>query len=168
MGILNDVKKYSDHVGHIKYYNERGPAGRDGIAFKFTDNGNYDIENKKLTKVAEGTDNSDAITKHQLDAGLNTKIDNSEAAPTPDPVAGKLIRYTLGGGLVTKRLYVEDIYNDSVVIKSDDQDFDDIHLYVPNIKNYDGIDGRGRSEITVTSTDQTITGEKTFQKINYL
>ena len=27
MGILNDVKKYSDHVGHIKYSNERGPAG---------------------------------------------------------------------------------------------------------------------------------------------
>ena len=122
------------------------------------------IDNKKLTKVAEGTDNSDAITKHQLDTGLNTKIDNSEAAPTPDPVAGKLIRYTPGGGLVTKRIYVEDRNNDSVVIKSDDQDFDDIHLYVPNIKNYDGIAGRRRSEIMVTSTNQTITGEKTFQK----
>ena len=34
MGILNDVKKYYDHVGHIKYSNERGSAGRDGIGFK--------------------------------------------------------------------------------------------------------------------------------------
>ena len=31
-------------------------------------NNNYDIENKKFTNVAEGTDPSDAITLRQLDA----------------------------------------------------------------------------------------------------
>ena len=161
MGIFNDNQN-NPHTANTGY--TPGAIGPPGPGFKLTLDGNYDIDNKKLTKVAEGTDNSDAITKHQLDTGLNTKIDNSEAAPTPDPVAGKLIRYTHGGGLVAKRIYVENRYNDSVVIKSDDQDSDDIHLYVPNIKNYDGIAGRRRSEIMVTSTNQTITGEKTFQK----
>ena len=69
-------------------------------------------------------------------------------APTPDPVGGKLIRYTNHGGLVAKKVYVEDRYGDSVIIESDDQDFDDVTLMIPNLKkNYDGIAGRRRSDI---------------------
>ena len=54
--------------------------GLPGVGFKLTDNGNYDIENKKLTNVAQGTNGSDVVTKNQLDTGLNTKIDISEAS----------------------------------------------------------------------------------------
>ena len=41
-------------------------------------NNNYDIENRKLTNVAEGTASSDAITKHQLDTALIDKHDNDQ------------------------------------------------------------------------------------------
>ena len=81
-----------------------------------------------------------------------------------NPEARKLVRYLPDEGIITPKLYIEDDFNDSVIIKSDDQDFDDMNLYIPNIKNYDGVGGRTRSEIIVTSTDQTITGGKTFQK----
>ena len=156
MGIFND--NYNNpHTANTSA--TLGAVGPPGPGFKLTADGNYDIDNRKLTKVAEGTDNSDAITKHQLDTGLNTKIDNSEAAPTPDSVAGKLIRYTPGSDLVTKRIYVEDRYNDSVVIESDDQDFDDVTLYIPNLKNYDGIVGRRKSNVVVNSIDNVFTGK---------
>ena len=130
-----------------------------GVGFKLTDNGNYDIENKKITNVAQGTNGSDVVTKNQLDIGLNTKIDNSQAAPTPDPVGGKLIRYTNHGGLVAKKVYVEDRYGDSVIIESDDQDFDDVTLMIPNLKNYDGIAGRRKSNVLVSSVDNNLTGK---------
>ena len=48
---------------------------------------------------------------------------------------------------------------------TDNQDFDNVHLFVPNLKNFDGFGGRKRSEIMVTSVDQTISGNKFFQNI---
>ena len=36
-------------------------------------------------------------------------------------------------------------------------------MYIPNLKNYDGNNSRRKSEILVSSNDQTITGDKTFQ-----
>ena len=39
-----------------------------------------DMKNEKLSNLAEGTDNSDAITKHQLETGLAPKADKTELA----------------------------------------------------------------------------------------
>ena len=41
---------------------------------------------------------------------------------------------------------------DEVRIMSDNQDNDNVHLYVPNLKNYDGLGGRRKSEMMVTSS----------------
>ena len=39
-----------------------------------------DMKNEKISNLAEGTDNSDAITKHQLETGLAPKADKTELA----------------------------------------------------------------------------------------
>ena len=39
-----------------------------------------DMKNQKISNLAEGTDNSDAITKHQLETGLAPKADKTELA----------------------------------------------------------------------------------------
>ena len=57
MGILNNFEKYTD-----KDCNVRGQAGRDGIGFKLTGDGNYDIDAKRLTNVAESVDDNDAVS----------------------------------------------------------------------------------------------------------
>ena len=44
-----------------------GPRGLQGAGFKITANGNYDLENKRLTNVADATGQDDAVTKSQLD-----------------------------------------------------------------------------------------------------
>ena len=69
------------------------------------------------------------------------------------------MRYLPDEGIITPKLYIEDEFNYSVIIKSDDQDFDDMNLYIPNIKNYDGLNNRRKSNIVVNSIDNTFTGK---------
>ena len=48
----------------------RGKDGKDGlpgVGFKLTPSGDFDLQRKRLTNVAEGTGDSDAVTKHQVD-----------------------------------------------------------------------------------------------------
>lgn len=61
MGIFNDQ---SDNQHPFS----RGIQGAPGVGFLLTSDGNYDMAKKKLTNVADGTDQSDAVTKKQLDA----------------------------------------------------------------------------------------------------
>ena len=49
-----------------------GKPGRPGIGFKLTSDGNYDLENKKMTNVAAATANDEAVTKSQLDQKPNS------------------------------------------------------------------------------------------------
>ena len=49
----------------------QGPKGVSGTGFNLTSDGNYDISNKKLTKVAKGTDTNDVVIKQQLDTKLS-------------------------------------------------------------------------------------------------
>ena len=53
----------------------RGMQGSPGVGFNLTKDGNYDMVNKKLKNVGEGVESSDAVTKHQLEESMNTKLD---------------------------------------------------------------------------------------------
>ena len=55
----------------------RGLLGSPGVAFSLTSGGNYDMNNKKLKNVGEGVESSDAVTKHQLETEINSKINTS-------------------------------------------------------------------------------------------
>ena len=66
----------------------KGATGASGTGFNLTSDGNYDMTNKKLTKVAKGTGTNDAVIKQQLDTKLS-----------------------LSGGLMTGNL---DMYNNRI------------------------------------------------------
>ena len=55
----------------------RGLRGSPGIGFSLTSDGNYDMKNNKLKNVGEGVESSDAVTKHQLETEINSKINSS-------------------------------------------------------------------------------------------
>ena len=55
----------------------RGIQGSPGVGFSLTRDGNYDMNNKKLKNVGEGVESSDAVTKHQLETAINSKINTS-------------------------------------------------------------------------------------------
>ena len=72
MGIFN---QHSDNQPHQSFL--RGLRGSPGVGFSLSKDGNYDMNNKKLKNVGEGVESSDAVTKHQLEVSLNTKLDKA-------------------------------------------------------------------------------------------
>ena len=70
MGIFNDQSAGQSFGKRIQ-----GPPG---IGFNLTQNGNYDLNDKKLTNIAEGTVSKDAITKHELDTAMIDQSDNNQ------------------------------------------------------------------------------------------
>ena len=76
MGIF---KQYSDNQPQQQRF-LRGIQGSPGVGFSLTKDGNYDMVNKKLKNVGEGVESSDAITKHQLETAINSKLNTSPSS----------------------------------------------------------------------------------------
>ena len=72
MGIFNQHSVNQPQQGFL-----RGMQGSPGVGFSLTKDGNYDMVNKKLKNVGEGVESSDAITKHQLEVSMNTKLNKT-------------------------------------------------------------------------------------------
>ena len=51
---------------------EKGDPGLPGIGFNLTDDGNFDIDSKRLTEVAAPVDNKDAATKEYVDSHISS------------------------------------------------------------------------------------------------
>ena len=58
--------------------------------------------------------------------------------------------------------------SNDVRLLTEHQSYENIHLNIPDLKNFDGHGGRAKSEKMVTSTEQHITGRKTFFDISVL
>ena len=71
MGIFNQHSNNQPHQSFL-----RGLRGSPGVGFSLPRDGNYDM-NKKLKNVGEGVESSDAVTKHQLEKAINSKINTS-------------------------------------------------------------------------------------------
>ena len=74
MGIFN---QHSDNQPQQQQRFLRGIQGSPGVGFSLTRDGNYDMNNKKLKNVGEGVESPDAVTKHQLETAINSKINTS-------------------------------------------------------------------------------------------
>ena len=139
--------------------------GLPGVGFKLTDTGDYDMQNKKLTNVKSGTDSNDAVNKSQLDATTNL-LHGSRAG---DVVNDKAVIYSNTGAVHANSLYIEDPpdqgNSNEVRIMTEHQSYPNIHLNIPDLHNFDGHGGRPKSELMVTSVEQTVTGKKVFENI---
>ena len=156
-GLLSDQSYQT-----AKKYVQRGLPG---VGFKFTDTGDYDMQNKKLTNAKSGTNSNDAVNKSQLDATTNL-LHGSRAG---DVVNDKAVIYSNTGAVHARSLYLlddpQDGNSNEVRIETTHQSYENIHLYVPDLHNFDGHGGRPKSELMVTSVEQTVTGKKVFENI---
>ena len=73
MGIFNQQSNNQPQQQRFLRGIQRSP----GVGFSLTQDGNYDMNNKKLKNVGEGVESSDAVTKHQLETAINSKINTS-------------------------------------------------------------------------------------------
>ena len=164
MGIFNDNIHNPHSSGSTQ--GPVGPKGPPGPGFKFTRDGNFNVEGKRLTNVGAPTEDDDTTTKKYVDDGMSGKVSTDMVMTLGRPEGEKIVRYlpNPGGeeknvGLITHKLYIEDEFNDSVILQADDQDYDDVHLYIPNLKNYDNSGGRRKSNLVVNSIDNTFSGK---------
>ena len=142
----------------------QGAAGPQGIGLKLTQHGNYDIQNKKLVNVKQGADPNDVVTKSQIQL-----LDNAPG----NVQAEKAVIYSDTGSVHTNSIYLQDTpggagSSNDVRLLTEHQSYENIHLHIPDLQNFDGHGGRAKSEIMVTSTEQHVTGRKTFFDINVL
>ena len=156
-GLLSDQSYQTENK-----YVQRGLPG---VGFKLRDTGDYDMQNKKLTNVKSGTDSNDAVNKSQLDATTNL-LHGSRAG---DVVNDKAVIYSNTGAVHANSLYIEDPpdqgNSNEVRIMTEHQSYPNIHLNIPDLHNFDGHGGRPKSELMVTSVEQTVTGKKVFENI---
>ena len=142
--------------------------GLPGIGFKLTDMGDYDMQNKKLTNVKSGTDSNDAVNKSQLDSSTNL-LQGSRAG---DVVNDKAVIYSNTGAVHARSLYLlddpQDGNSNEVRLETPHQSYGNIHLYIPDLHNFDGFGGRPKSEVMVTSVEQTVTGKKCLKISKYM
>ena len=163
MGIFNEHSSSSSFTtGGFRTVPLQGAAGPQGIGFKLTQNGNCDIQNKKLVNVKQGADPNDVVTKSQIQL-----LDNAPGNVQAD----KAVIYSNTGSVHTNSIYLQDTpdgagSSNDVRLLTEHQSCENIHLNIPDLKNFDGHGGRAKSEIMVTSTEQHITGRKTFFDIS--
>ena len=67
-----------------------GEKGDPGVGFKLDSNGNYDLENKKLTNVQNGDSNHDVMVKSQIEAYVSNKTAHF-VLKTGDIMTGDLV-----------------------------------------------------------------------------
>ena len=72
MGYSNGLLESDEKGGS----GERGEQGLPGIGFKLTDDGNFDIDGKRLTDVSQPVDGGDATTKAYVDGEIGHHTGN--------------------------------------------------------------------------------------------
>ena len=163
MSFYNGILNHYDESGLA---NIKGARGSPGIGFKLDLNNDYDMQNKKLVNVKQGTNNNDVITKSQLD--IKTSLLNGSR---PSYVVNdKAAIYSSTGALHAQSLYLKDTpdnagNSDEIRIMTEHQSRSNVHLNIPDIQNFDGYGGRPKSEFMITSVDQNVTGKKVFENI---
>ena len=90
MSYTNGILNHDDSQGLGKI----GSRGLPGIGFKLDANNDYDMQNKKLVNVKQGTNNNDVVTKQYLDSEISKIPSNDTSkfvAISGDTMTGSLI-----------------------------------------------------------------------------
>ena len=160
MGIFNEHSTSSDTISS-GVQGQQGPPGPQGIGFKIDSNNNYDMQNKKLVNVKPGADNDEVVTKNQI-----ALLDSVSPGIV---VNDKAVIYSGTGSVNAQNLYLKDAPDDGLSkelrILTPHQSYNNIHLNIPDLKNFNGYGGRPSSEMMITSVEQTVVGKKVFRDI---
>ena len=136
MGLFNEHGSSSDGAAlGTGAQGPPGPKGDPGVGYKIDANGNYDIENKKLINVKNGDADHDAMTKSQIEGYVGNKTQYLDGVLPAQVTNNKAVIYSNSGSIHSNALYLKDQYGQEVNFHTEDQDDNQIRLYIPNLKN---------------------------------
>ena len=100
MGIFNEHSSTSSDTISSNFQCPPGPQGLQGIGFKLNSDGNYDMENKKLTNVRNGDNDNDVMVKSQIEEYVNNKIQSAGSQSSDSSNFVKKTGSTMSGDLI--------------------------------------------------------------------
>ena len=142
-----------------------GPPGPKGDGINLDADGNYDMQNKKITNVRNGDEEKDVMVKTQIEIYVNNKTQYLDGVQPAKVTNSKAVIYSSNGSIHSNALHLKDQNDKEVNFYTENQDTNQIRLYIPNLKNNDSFNNRKKSSIVVTTIDQTIEGKKIFSNI---
>ena len=107
MSFYNGILNHKDTHGSGTQ-GPQGPKGPPGDGYKLDANGNYDIQNKKLTNVKNGDSNNDVMVKSQIEGYLSNKTQYLNGVNPGQVIKNKAAIYSNSGSLHTNDLYLKD------------------------------------------------------------
>ena len=116
MGIFNE----HDPNSESKTTSQPGPPGVQGlrglpgVGFKLDSNGDFDIENKKLTNVKIGDDDHDVMAKSQIEGYVSDKMKYLDGVLPAQVLKNKAVIYSRSGSIHSNGLYLKDQYGQEV------------------------------------------------------
>ena len=158
MGIFNNIRRFTSF--NVEQYKNQFQVG-----FKLTPDNNYDMQNRKLTNVRNGDAENDVMVKRQIEGYVKDKTKYLDGVLPVQDLKNKAVIYSPSGGVHANALYLKDSNGQEVHFFNENQDDNQIGLYIPNLKNFDSYGGRRKSSIVVTSIEQTNEGNKIFNSI---
>ena len=162
MGLFNEHSStHSDDTKAVV----QGKQGPPGIGFKLDSNTNFNIQNKKLTNVKNGDMDHDVMVKSQIEGYVSNKTQYLDGVLPAQVTNNKAVIYSPSGSIHTNDLYLKDKNGQEVHLYNESQTLNQRRLYIPDLKTYDSYGDRLKSDIMVTSIDQTIPGKKIFHYI---
>jgi len=121
--------------------------------------------NNKIINLADGVDDGDAMNKKQLNEYVEQQTILLKDALPSIVTNNRAVIYSSSGSVHANSPYLKDQYEQEVRFIVEDQINGTMHLYIPNLLDFDGQNNRPKSHIMITSLDQTVTGKKIFRNI---
>ena len=115
--------------------------------------------------VKNGDGENDVMVKRQIKGYLSNKTQYLDGVLPAQVLNNKAVIYSPSGGVHSNALYLKDQRGQEVHFFTENEDDNQIRLYIPNLKNNDSYGGRLKSSLVVTSIDQTVEGKKVFEHI---
>ena len=103
------------------------------------------------------------MVKRQIEGYVSSKTDLLNGSSPARVTNNKAVIYSPSGGVHSNALYLKDQYGQEVHFYTEDQDDNQIRLYIPNLKNNDSYGGRLKSSLLVSSIEQTVKGKRVFE-----
>ena len=97
MSFYNGILNHDDDIHESSQTGKRGPQGRPGEGFKLDVQGNFDIQNKKLTNVKNGDADNDVMVKSQIEGYVSDKTKYLDDVNPGEVKSNKSVIYSSSG-----------------------------------------------------------------------
>ena len=93
------------------------------------------MENKKLVNVKNGDGEDDVMVKRQIEGYVSNKTQYLDGVLPAQVLNNKVVIYSPSGGVHSNALYLKDQNGQEVLFHTENQDDNQMRLYIPNLKN---------------------------------